>query len=300
MRVLAHIHTHNEAGFIEQALGALKRQTRPPDAIVIVDNVSTDGTLDRTFPQIVTVIRNSVDLGTTGSVGVGLAYALKNAFDWTWVLDADSVPEPDALESLLGFFARLPPSQQGEVFFLGCRMDGQAEHRPLILTRSGVEFVLLDPAAGYCRCACFIWSGSLFRMSAVAKVGLPSADYVMDLSELEYGYRAQRLGLMGYIVHHALLHQDVGRPPAVSTHMARIGPITFRRHDLSPLRCYYRVRNFIYFWVYQCRPLRRRWALRSIRSGLLFHRHFITRRDHLVACARGFWDGLTGHMERRY
>ena len=107
MRVLAHIHTHNEADFIEQALNALQRQTRPPDAIVIVDNLSTDGTLDRTFPPNVTVIRNSVDLGT-GRVRLGLAYALEQAFDWTWVLDADSVPEPDALENLLGFFERLP------------------------------------------------------------------------------------------------------------------------------------------------------------------------------------------------
>ena len=47
MRVLAHIHTHNEADFIEQALRGLERQTRPPDAIVIVDNVSTDGTSER-------------------------------------------------------------------------------------------------------------------------------------------------------------------------------------------------------------------------------------------------------------
>src|SRR6516162_9958428 len=98
MRILAHIHTHNEAGFIEQALAGLQRQTRPPDAIVIVDNGSTDGTLDRIFPENVMVIRNPADLGTSGSVGVGFAYALKHGFDWVWVLDADSVAEPDALE----------------------------------------------------------------------------------------------------------------------------------------------------------------------------------------------------------
>ena len=305
MRVLAHIHTHNEADFIEQALNALHRQTRRPDAIVIVDNLSTDGTLDRTFSPNVTVIRNSVDLGTAGSVGVGLTYALKQAFDWTWVLDADSVPEPDALENLLGFFERLPRSQQEEVFFLACRLaGGQAEHRPLLLTRSGIEFVSLDPDLGYCRCDCFIWSGSLFRMAAVQKVGVPSADYFMDLSELEYGYRAQRLRLIGYVVQSATLRQDVGRPPGVMNCTAHFGPLKFRWYDLSPVRCYYRVRNLIYFWLYQCRPMRRRWVFRSIRSGLFFPRNFIfhpvSRRRHLAACLRGFWDGLTGHMERRF
>ena len=174
----------------------------------------------------------------------------------------------------------------------------------MILTRSGVEFVRPDPHTGYCRCACFIWSGSLFRMPAVEKVGLPSADYVMDFSELEYGYRAKPLGLMGYIVDSAILHQDVGRLPAVRTRSAHYGPFKFWWYDLSPSRCYYRVRNFIYFWVHQCRPLRPRWAFRSIRSGLFFPRNFVlhpvSQRDHLVACVRGFWDGLMGRMERRY
>src|SRR5215471_6459196 len=34
MRVLAHIHTLNDADVIEQALGGLLRQTRQPDGIV--------------------------------------------------------------------------------------------------------------------------------------------------------------------------------------------------------------------------------------------------------------------------
>jgi GT2 family glycosyltransferase len=306
MHVLAHIHTHNEAAFIEQALHALQRQTRPPDAIIIVDNVSTDGTLDRFFPENVTVIRNAVDLGTAGSVGVGLAYALQHEFDWIWVLDADSVPEPDALENLLGFFERLSTSQREGVFFLACRLAGSGKdgHLPIVLTRSGIEFVPLDADAEYCRCDCFIWSGSLFQMPSVAKVGLPSADYFMDLSELEYGYRAQRLGLSGYIVSGAMLHQDVGRPAGVTVRTWRFGPLSFRLLELSPLRCYYHVRNMLYFWLYQCRPYRPLWVFRSILHAIFYPRTFavrpISHGRHLIACYRGAWDGLTGRMERRY
>ena len=51
MRVLGHIHTMNDAAVIEQALEGLRRQTRPPDALLIVDNASTDATLDRIFPK---------------------------------------------------------------------------------------------------------------------------------------------------------------------------------------------------------------------------------------------------------
>ena len=241
MRVLAHVHTFNDADFIEQALDALQRQTRPPDAIVIVDNASTDGTLNRALSEGVTVIRNSTNLGSSGAVKVGFAHALAQEFDWTWVLDADSVPEPDALENLLGFFERLPPSQREQVCFLACRLatdtGGMQEQRPIILTQSSLEFVPLDADAGYCRCDCFMWSGSLFRMQAVVKIGLPSADYFIDLSELEYGYRARQLGLTGYIVNSGVLHQDVGRPPGIGPEPGASvffpsGSTKFRRCDV--------------------------------------------------------------------
>jgi rhamnopyranosyl-N-acetylglucosaminyl-diphospho-decaprenol beta-1,3/1,4-galactofuranosyltransferase len=309
MRILAHVHTFNDAEVIEQALGALQRQTRPPDTIVIVDNASTDGTLDRAFPEGVTVIRNSANLGSSGAVGVGFAHALKQEFDWTWVLDADSVPEPDALENLLGFFERLPPPEQEQISFLACRLangGGGAieEHRPIKLTRSGMEFLPLDIDASCCGCDCFIWSGSLFRMQAVAKIGLPCADYFIDLSELEYGYRAQQLGLTGYVVNSSLLHQDVGRPPGFATRTWRFGPFSFRLLELSPLRCYYYVRNMLYFWLYQFQPRRPRRIFRSIVHALCYPRTFAVRpvshRRHLIACLRGTWDGLTGHIERRY
>jgi GT2 family glycosyltransferase len=308
MRVLAHVHTFNDAQVIEQSLDALKRQTRQPDAIVVVDNASTDGTLDRFFPDSVTVIRNSTNTGSSGAVGVGLTHALEHGFDWTWVLDADSVPASDALESLLGFFERMARAQQERVSFLSCRLaaatGGITEHRAHILTRSGVEFAAIDAEAGYCQCDCFIWSGSLFRMPAVAKIGPPSPDYFIDLAELEYGYRAQRLGLIGYIVHSAVLHQDVGRPPGISTRIWRFGPFGFKLYEISPLRCYYRMRNGLYFWLYDCRPRRPRWVFRIMVHAVFFPRTFVVRPfshwRQLIACLRGTWDGLTGHMERRY
>jgi GT2 family glycosyltransferase len=307
VRVLAHITTFNEAEFIEQALAALRRQSRPPDAIIIVDNGSTDGTVDRVFAKDVTVIRNSEDLGASGAIRMSFAYALEHGFDWTWVFDVDSVPEPDALENLLAFFDSLSPSQREQVCFLACQLvvdSGEAGHRPILLTGTGFEYVARDVTAGCCRCDCFIWSGSLFRMPAVEKVGLPSADYFMDLAELEYGYRARQVGLTGYVVENCLLHHDVGRPPGVTAKKWRFGPFSLLLVEMSPLRCYYHIRNLVYFWLYQCRPYRPRWVFRSILHALIFPRTFAVRpvshAEHLFACFRGAWDGLTGHMERRY
>ena len=47
MRVLAHIHTLNDADIIDRTIGAVLRQTRPVDGILVVDNASSDDTLSR-------------------------------------------------------------------------------------------------------------------------------------------------------------------------------------------------------------------------------------------------------------
>src|SRR5262249_15132325 len=114
MRVLAHIHTFNEADVIEQAVAGIERQTTRPDALIIVDNGSTDGTLDRAFPEWVTIIRNPENLGVSGSIRNGITYAFEHGFDWIWILDADAVADPDALSTMLHEYASWPCSWQEE------------------------------------------------------------------------------------------------------------------------------------------------------------------------------------------
>ncbi len=306
MRVLAHIHTFNDTDVIEQALDAVQRQTRKPDAIIIVDNGSMDETLERTFPGSVTVIRHPTNLGTSGSIRTGFTYALEHEFDWIWVLDADSVPEPGALENLLALFERLPPSARAQVCFLVCRVatgTGQTKHEPLIFTGSGGRPAPREPDADYTRCNCALWSGSLYRMAAVDKIGLPQADYVLDWGDLEYGYRARQLGFTSYMVHSSVLHQDVGRSSGIAPRTCRIGPLEFPLFEISPLRSYYHARNSIYFWLYEYRPWLPRQVVRSIIHSFVFTMTFASRpfshRRQLIACLRGIWDGLTMHMERR-
>ena len=307
MRVLAHVHTFNDAAVIEQALQALQRQIRRPDAIVIVDNGSTDGTLDRMFPEGVTVIRNGTNLGTSGAIRTGFSHGLEREFDWTWILDADSVPQPHALENLLAFFERLPPSAKEQVCFLGCRAttsSGEAKDQPVIFTEGGGRPASPEIGAGYTRCDCAIWSGSLFRMKAVEKIGLPSADYFTDWAELEYGYRARQLGFTSYMVHNSVLDHDVGRLPGMFPRIYRLGPLAFELYEAPPIRCYYIVRNLIYFWLYQCKDRPPSRVIRNIGRSFQFTATFLIRplshRRQAIACLRGIWDGLTMHMERRH
>jgi rhamnopyranosyl-N-acetylglucosaminyl-diphospho-decaprenol beta-1,3/1,4-galactofuranosyltransferase len=307
MRLLAHIIAFNDAAVIEQLLEGLRRQTRAPDAILIVDNASTDGTLNRTFPEAITVFRNSENLGPSGAVGIAFAHALEHGFDWTWVLDADSVPAPDALEKLLAFFDHLPTQRQEQVCFVAgwpLTDAGGVKEQPLSLERAPQQVIPLSSVRDFTQCDSTLWSGALYRMAAVARIGLPAGDYVADMGEIEYGYRARQLGFISFIVHNSVIHHDVGRDPGVTARLRRFGPISLVLVETSPWRSYYSIRNKIYFWLYQYRPRSVKAIIRTIVEVIIFTFSFAVRpfshHQQLAASIRGILDGLTGNMTARY
>jgi rhamnopyranosyl-N-acetylglucosaminyl-diphospho-decaprenol beta-1,3/1,4-galactofuranosyltransferase len=307
MRVLAHIITFNDAAVIEQLLEALRQQTRAPDAILIVDNASNDGTLERTFPESATIFRNLKNLGPSGAVRIAFAHAFEHGFDWTWVLDADSVPASDALEKLLAFFDRLPPAEQQRICFVAgwpLTETGGVKEQPLSLERAPQEIIPLTNVRDFTQCDSTLWSGALYRMAAVAQIGLPTGDYVADMGEIEYGYRARQLGFISFIVHNSVVRHDVGREPGVATRPYRFGPIRLMLVETSPWRSYYSIRNKIYFWLYQYRPRSLKAMLRIAVEVFIFTFSFAIRpfshRLQLAASIRGILDGLTGNMAARY
>jgi len=115
MRVAAVLVTHNRPQLLLQALAALRAQTRPLDAIYIVDNGSdppctpggTGGIGVPGRPDEVTLLRSSVNLGGAGGFAMGMAHAFAAGHDWIWLLDDDAMARPDALAQLLGAAAEL-------------------------------------------------------------------------------------------------------------------------------------------------------------------------------------------------
>jgi rhamnopyranosyl-N-acetylglucosaminyl-diphospho-decaprenol beta-1,3/1,4-galactofuranosyltransferase len=322
MRVLAHIHTFNDADIIDGTLDAVQHQTRPPDAILIVDNASTDGTLNRTFPEQVSVLRNAANLGTSGAVRIGFGQALERGFDWVWILDADSVPEPDALATLLDLYTGWPSCLQEETAFIACLPLDQSDGQPLhgrLFTRYGRVVVAPEPEQRWYMCHVTIWSGCLYRLAAVRRIGFPNPDYVLDRGELEYAYRVMKASYKAFIHRDAVIRHNIRGAPGLASKHLKVGPITLKFFELAPIRCYYTCRNTLYFTMYDSTDghlakLRDLWRLRSrpgrsFMSGVAWQAalltvNFVLRpRTHgaqIRACLRGIWDGLTGNIAARY
>lgn len=306
-RVLAHVHTFNDADIIDATISALQRQTRPVDGILVVDNASSDGTLDQPSVKDAAVLRHAENLGTSGAVNSGFRYALEHGYDWIWLFDADSVPEPDALEKLLDCYSSLPVETQGMTAFLAClpcNMDSGLQAHAAVFTKRG--FSQLAPAADErCYpCNITIWSGCLYRTAAVSRIGLPNPDYVLDWGEFEYAYHVMKKGYKAFVNQQAKLYHNIrGAGSLVSSEM-KCGPFKITVFDFPPIRCYYLARNTFYFALHDAERVQFDILWKQGVSVLLLTLKFWLRgRTHSAnvrACLHGIWHGLTGNVKARY
>jgi rhamnosyltransferase len=306
MRVLAHICTYNAANVIDRTIDAVRRQTRSVDEILIVDNASADDTLERPSIKHTTVLRQPENRGSSGAVYSGISYALEQGYDWIWVFDHDSVPASDALEKLLDLYAGFSPTLQEKTAFLAClpcNIDDGKFHHGAVFTRHLLLPVKPVPESCYYPCDVAIWSGTLFRLAAVRRIGLPQSDYCLDGGDIEYGYRVMKAGYTGFTHRDALLQHNIGGTSETRRN-AKFGPINVPFYEFPPIRCYYLCRNTLYFVLHD--SAEKRFGL-LLGVGLrLFHvtASFLlrprTHQEHILASLRGVWHGITGNIAARY
>ena len=105
MKVAAVVVTFNRRELLEKTIAGLEAQTRPVDKILVINNASTDDTreylLGREWKRPHAVITSVNNTGGAGGFTLGIEEAYKRGFDGFWLMDDDTVPQPEALEELL-------------------------------------------------------------------------------------------------------------------------------------------------------------------------------------------------------
>jgi GT2 family glycosyltransferase len=104
-RVTAIVVAHKGAGHLRRTLGSLQAQTRPADAVIVLDMSSS-----REISEVVTEFGPTHFLSTTERLPFGAAVATasrvapppETEHEWLWFLAQDTAPEPQTLERLLG------------------------------------------------------------------------------------------------------------------------------------------------------------------------------------------------------
>ncbi|HNS25876.1 MAG TPA: glycosyltransferase, partial [Methanobacteriaceae archaeon] len=116
--VCAVVVTYNRRELLIECLDALRNQTRPVDAVYLVDNASTDDTpelllekgyldlvpetgeeaWERTLKRddlVVHYLRLSHNQGGSGGFHQGVKRAYQQGYQWLWLMDDDARPQED-------------------------------------------------------------------------------------------------------------------------------------------------------------------------------------------------------------
>jgi rhamnopyranosyl-N-acetylglucosaminyl-diphospho-decaprenol beta-1,3/1,4-galactofuranosyltransferase len=217
-RVCAIVVTYNRRELLRRCLKALAGQRRALDATVVVDNASSDGTADMVraeFPAV-QLLRLDRNAGGAGGFQHGLAWGYDRAHDWLWLLDDDTIAQPDTLAALLDGAARAPGGQPLLVTSQVRWTDGRLHpmNRPVARWRDRAR---MAEAAAHglvaLRYATFV--SVALRREAVERFGLPRAEYFIWGDDVEYTARILRHE-PGYLVPESRVHHWTAEPHAAA------------------------------------------------------------------------------------
>ncbi|KQW49407.1 glycosyl transferase [Nocardioides sp. Root1257] len=229
--------TYNRADLLERMLVGLAALDRLPDAVLVVDNASTDHTpavlATATNPGL-QVIRSEDNLGGAGGFHLGVRTAYEQGFDRIWLMDDDVIPAPGCLTELMA---------RDEDCLMAVRED-LAGH---LIEKAATRFDLRNPLAIHPKRSLVetdygsrgampalvalenvAFEGFMVRRTVVDAIGLPDPSYFIFYDDVDYAVRARRAGFRIWAVRDAVLVRQLDFS---------------QQHDLSGWKGYYMYRN---------------------------------------------------------
>lgn len=202
-RVAVVVVTYQRAGLLDELLRALAAQTRPADAVYIIDNSPDTQTLEMLESHTdlpLVVDHTGENLGGAGGFHRGLKAAYLDGYDRIWMMDDDVVPDPGALQALL--------DAGGPV--MACVRENKAGQ---LVEKAAVEFDLRNPLHLRPKRATVdqvyasrdempatvpadnaAFEGFMVHRGVVDRIGYPDPSYFIFYDDCDYAIRARKQG----------------------------------------------------------------------------------------------------------
>ncbi|CUS77394.1 Glycosyltransferase, GT2 family [Candidatus Kryptonium thompsonii] len=245
--VCAVVVTYNRKNLLLECLEAIRRQTRPVDAIYIIDNASTDGTpevlkengyipelppfnLSEPYeiehkisnlvdgnPVNVFYVRMYENTGSAGGFYEGVKRGYERGYDWLWLMDDDGLPEKDCLMNLykctndLNIVGSLvvASDNSSELTWKLRVVDSLGNFIPRTYF-SNVEEVKRHAKNGIYYGIPNFFNSIIIKKDVISIVGFPNKDLFIWGDEVEYAMRLKKAGYkMGVCVDSIFRHPKI-------------------------------------------------------------------------------------------
>jgi GT2 family glycosyltransferase len=195
--------TYNRADLLVGMLDGLAAQTRPADAVIVIDNASTDHTravLDARTDLPLQITTSPDNLGGAGGFHLGMLQAYDAGHDRILLMDDDVVPAPDFLEVMA---AHPGP----------CQMAVREDTTGALVEKAALRFDLDNPLAIKPKTASVdstyasreempaevevenvAFEGFMVRREVIAAIGLPDPSFFIFYDDVDFAVRARNAG----------------------------------------------------------------------------------------------------------
>jgi GT2 family glycosyltransferase len=178
---IAVIVSYNRRQLLSECVDALRKQTRPLDAILVVNNGSTDDTelWLRNQQDIQFITQENV--GSSGGFNTAISWAYKNGYTWIWCMDDDGYPKKDALENLLS-------AEINTLCLRNCAVLNKEDKKSFVWNTK--NFATIDDVDSNLLFGVgHPFNGTLIHRNIVERVGLPKQALFLWGDETEYFQR---------------------------------------------------------------------------------------------------------------
>ncbi|MGG9960082.1 glycosyltransferase family 2 protein [Ferruginibacter sp. SUN106] len=180
-KVIAVVVTYNRQALLSECINALRNQTRKPDAILVVNNGSTDTTEQWLQQQTDVITINQKNIGGAGGFSTAIQAGYKKGYEWIWCMDDDGAPKEDALEQLLAV-------ECNDLTLLNCAVINKDDKKSFVWNTGGHK--TLDEVPGnIIEGIGHPFNGTFINRRIVERVGVPKAQFFLWGDETEYYYR---------------------------------------------------------------------------------------------------------------
>lgn len=222
MNILAVVVTHNRRELLVRCLDHLQAQTCPPDAILVINNASTDGTVEMLQSRDIPFITQE-NVGSAGGWHRGIQHAMDHGFDAVWLMDDDGFPAAGALAALDAALVSgvacassvvLREDRPTHFVFPFPILDGA--DIPVIFGRPRKLATLTDlrrAAADGIYPFAHLFNGTLVLVSAARQVGNVDRDFFIFGDEVDYFFRLREAGKVISVLDAVHFHPDVSQRP---------------------------------------------------------------------------------------
>lgn len=258
--VAAIVVTFNRKQLLLECLNALINQSQSLKAIYIVDNASTDGTIDSLKEKGYVTSNNDVlvngirinyirleeNTGGAGGFYTGMQEAAKQNYDWLWIMDDDAIPYRDALENLLS------NNIANDVVALSSKViDSNGEIQ--LFHRGNFNYNNMFPhlqsalpEKEYSRKVMEIdfasFVGIMVKSSIIKEIGLPNKEFFIHNDDLEYSIRLREKGKILLVPGSTILHKEVAKAQMIKKFLnIKMARKPINQHWIS----YYGIRNLL-------------------------------------------------------